>query len=420
MTKLEQMMVNMMTTMRTQGNPERTPDVPVQSDPLYPPRFCLHWPTPPTLAIGDKDQVVIDSTPARQTHQSQQNKTWEDKFYRLERTIQNLKGVEDQIIDIEGLCFFPHAILPDKFKWKSDKIDDRGDPHTHLRSFIGQLKSRGFTDEQLGQTFQFSLTGAAHRWLMALDPSSIHTWEDMMKAFSRQYSYNTEVELTRRELETTRLLSDEGFTSYLKRFRDKAGQMWDRPSEREQVGMLMKGLRHPYRTYIFRQGITTFDSLIVAGQQVENAIHDENLPQGSRYQIGSPKASNSSRPPQPGIPGVNTMAAVAPPSPASSLRPSLRTLGQNITCPPRHPRRQFTNLGMPLGTLFSGLLEADLIEKAEPIPLSEPKPKWCDLDLFCHYHDQKGHATDNCTNLQHAVQDLWDAKKFELRPKQDK
>ncbi|XP_043703922.1 uncharacterized protein LOC122654011 [Telopea speciosissima] len=413
MAKMEQMMVNMMTTMRTQGNPNRTPNTPVQSDPPYPPGFFLHQPTPPTLAADGEDQVVIDSTPARQTQQSQQDKTWEDKFYRLEHTIRNLKGVEDQIIDTEGLCFFPHATLPDRFKWKTEKFDGRGDPRTHLRSFIGQLKSRGFTDEQLGQAFQFSLTGAAHRWLMALDPSVIRTWEDMMKAFSRQYSYNTEVELTRRELETTKQLPDEGFTSYLKRFRDKAAQMWDRPSQREQVSMLMKGLRHPYRTYIFGQGITTIDSLIVAGKQVEDPIHEENLPQDGRYQTGSYEASSSRRPPRPRNKEVNTMMVAALP-PLPLPEPTLSTVPYQLEqavhpAPPPAPRpskRKFTDLGMPLEVVFEKLLRAGLIEKSGPQPIPNPPPK------------MKGHATNNCYNLRHAIQDRLDSKVFELRPKQ--
>lgn len=89
----------------------------------------------------------------------------------------------------------------------------------------------------MGQAFQLTLSGPALRWLMSLDYSQTRTWEDMVKAFKNQYSYNTEMELTRRDLETTRQEVREGFTPFLIRFRKKAAQMWDRPSDKEQVRM---------------------------------------------------------------------------------------------------------------------------------------------------------------------------------------
>ncbi|XP_042508681.1 uncharacterized protein LOC122084475 [Macadamia integrifolia] len=410
-TKIEEMLANLTAMMQAQVGGARPAEVQDQRSRLHSPRVVPHL-----NVLGVEDDVVIDNSPAMGKSESLENQKLKDKVGRLEHLIRNLKGVEDQIIDTEGLCFFPHVRLPEKFKWTSEKFDGRGDPRTHLRSFIGQLRGgRGFTDEQLGQAFQFSLTGAAHHWLMALDSSSTRTWDDMMKAFTRQYSYNTEIELTRRELETTKQAAGEGFTSYLKRFRDKAAQMWDRPNEREQVGMIVRGLRDPYRKFLFALPILNFDGLIVAAQQVEDAIFQEELPKVDRY---ATESSSSRRPPQQKSSGVNAIMPTLP-----SAAPTLSTMVapftlEQRTAPPNRPKRQFANLGASLSSVFSRLAKAGLISTIQPRPIPEPKPRWYNPDLFCHYHCQEGHTTDNCFNLKHAIQDLYDAKKFELRPKQ--
>ena len=48
------------------------------------------------------------------------------------------------------------------------------------------------TDDQrlLIHLFQDSLTGAALKWYMSLDNSSIRTFNDMGEAFIKQYKYN--------------------------------------------------------------------------------------------------------------------------------------------------------------------------------------------------------------------------------------
>ena len=53
--------------------------------------------------------------------------------------------------------------------------------------------------------FQNTLTGAALRWFLNLEDSRIPTWEDIANVFYKQYKYNIEVDITRRDLETTKL-----------------------------------------------------------------------------------------------------------------------------------------------------------------------------------------------------------------------
>ena len=46
-----------------------------------------------------------------------------------------------------------------------------------------------------------SLSGATQHWFTSLDPSRHRTWTDLAQEFLRQYSFNTVVDVSRKELE---------------------------------------------------------------------------------------------------------------------------------------------------------------------------------------------------------------------------
>ena len=47
--------------------------------------------------------------------------------------------------------------------------------------------------------FRLSLSGAAQRWFASLDPSRHRTWADLGQEFIKQYSFNTVVDVSRRD-----------------------------------------------------------------------------------------------------------------------------------------------------------------------------------------------------------------------------
>ncbi|XP_042511729.1 uncharacterized protein LOC122086859 [Macadamia integrifolia] len=108
---------------------------------------------------------------------------------------------------------------------------------------------------------------------------------------------------------------------------------------------------------------------------------------------------------------------ILPTAPASPTPATPFVIEQDATPAPCQPRRQFTDLRTSLSSVLNRLLQAGLIVKPEPRPLPERKPDWFNPNLFCDYHSQQGHVTDRCYKLQKAIQDLLDAKKFEIRVK---
>ena len=90
--------------------------------------------------------------------------------------------------------------------------------------------------------FQNTLTGAILRWFLNLDDARARSWEDICQEFHKQYKYHIEVDITRRDLETTKQEPKESFSIFITKQRAKATQMMNRPSEEKQLAMVVKNL----------------------------------------------------------------------------------------------------------------------------------------------------------------------------------
>ena len=120
--------------------------------------------------------------------------------------------------------------------------------------------------------FPLSLSGAAQRWFASLDPSRRRTWADLGQEFIRQYSFNTVVDVSRRELEALRQRPDESVTSFISRLREKIAQIIDRPSERDQISMIMRSLQPRFARHLMGFPQTDFGSLVQALYGIEEGI----------------------------------------------------------------------------------------------------------------------------------------------------
>ena len=64
-----------------------------------------------------------------------------------------------------------------------------------------------------------------------MDDAKARSWEDICHEFHEQYKYNIEVDITRRDLETTKQEPKESFSTFITKWRAKAAQIMNRPSE---------------------------------------------------------------------------------------------------------------------------------------------------------------------------------------------
>ncbi|KAL7230545.1 hypothetical protein ACSBR2_008923 [Camellia fascicularis] len=85
-----------------------------------------------------------------------------------------------------------------------DRFDGSGDPMVHLRLLSDILRPMGLSRLQKLSLFGRTLSGVAAIWYAKLEDSVKRSWEEMAEAFVAQYSYNTQIEVTTRDLEVTR------------------------------------------------------------------------------------------------------------------------------------------------------------------------------------------------------------------------
>ena len=77
--------------------------------------------------------------------------------------------------------------------------------------------------------------GATQRWFASLESSRRQTWDDLAQEFLQQFSFNTVVDVSRRELEALRQRTDESVSSFISRWREKIAEIIDRPSEKDHI-----------------------------------------------------------------------------------------------------------------------------------------------------------------------------------------
>ena len=66
------------------------------------------------------------------------------------------------------------------------------------------MRGHRLDEAQMIMLFPLSLSDAAQCWFASLNPSRHRTWADLGKEFIKQYSLNTLVDVSRRELEALR------------------------------------------------------------------------------------------------------------------------------------------------------------------------------------------------------------------------
>ena len=151
----------------------------------------------------------------------------------MEETIRRACKMEE-LMDYDSFSLFSNARLPPKFKMPNlDKFDGIGCPKSHLKMYMRAMQPLGATKEVLAHMFQNTLTGATLRWFLNLDDARARSWEDIYREFHKQYKYNIEVDITRRDLETTKQEPKEFFSTFITKWTAKAAQMISRLSEEE-------------------------------------------------------------------------------------------------------------------------------------------------------------------------------------------
>ena len=90
-----------------------------------------------------------------------------------------------------------------------------GCPRIHLKLYNTFMRALGLDEARLLTLFPLSLSGTTQRWYASLESSRRRTWEDLAHEFLRQYSFSSDMSITRRELKFLRQRSDEPVSSFI-------------------------------------------------------------------------------------------------------------------------------------------------------------------------------------------------------------
>ena len=364
----------------------------IQQDYIVPPP-----PPPPVQSAPQAGAFVlygqIETTPHSVVAPAQIVDDTQARIDKIEQRMRSLH-VSDGIMGWDGYDDMPVAALPVEFHMPDiERYTGIGCPRIHLQLYNTVMCGHRLDEAQMIMLFPLSLSGAAQRWFASLDPSRRRTWADLGQEFIRQYSFNTIVDVSRRELKALRQGPDETVTSFISRWREKIAQIIDRPSERDQITMIMRSLQPRFARHLMGFPQTDFGSLVQALYGIEEGISRGLWADSSHSDSKGKKPGLGPRPSDVGTIGMighrsthrppfqskflgtpyqmiqhdryrpvapirpaGTTYLHPPPQPVYSTqapqRPPMQFHHLYRAPPPLRSVRQFTQLGMPLSLAF--------------------------------------------------------------------
>ena len=261
-----------------------------------------------------------DATPLSVVAPIQASEDAHARMDRLEQMMRQMR-VSDGDISWDDFDGSPVASLPTQFRMLEIKrYTGIGCPKIHLRLYSSVMRAHGLDEAHLIMLFPMSLSGAAQRWFASLDASRRRTWDDLAQEFLRQFAFNTVIDVSRRELEALRQGPDESVTSFISRWREKIAQIVDRPSEKDQISMILRSLQPRFARHLMGFPHTDFGSLVQALYGIEEGIARGLWPESSPYDSKGKKPLGGQRPGD-----VGTISSIG-------LRPLRRyqTVGQTL------------------------------------------------------------------------------------------
>ncbi|KAL2900276.1 Activity-regulated cytoskeleton-associated protein [Bienertia sinuspersici] len=305
------------------------------------------------------------------------------------------------------------AKLPEKFSATDlPKFKPTDDPRFYLKGFRTTMTIKGVDPVLYPKVFPLSLDPVCQKWFFSLSDKDTATWEDITHAFMTRYKGNTQVSTSLRELEILKQTEKEGFTAYLARWKEVAAQMVNTPSEKEMVKIFVSNLLPKYRNHLRYLGLETFDKVYHIGIEIEDDLLKANESKNSgnnNNNKGKWDNSNYSN---------NNNKKTDTPSSSIGVNAVEIDAVETTRAPPRHPRREYTPLGMTYTQAFDRLKSKGSLSPIGPTadPAAERRsPRW-DPNKYCKYHQGKGHTTEECWTLKNKLQDMVESGQLPVPP----
>ncbi|XP_070050026.1 uncharacterized protein [Nicotiana tomentosiformis] len=192
----------------------------------------------------------------------------------LEQQLKNMQGLAGQkSLAFKDLCMFPDVRFPLGFKTpKFEKYDGHGDPIAHLKRYCNQLRGTGGKEELLMAYFGESLTGVAYEYFMDQGTSRWYVWDDMARAFVKQFQYNFDIAPDRNSLSNLKKKRTKSFMEYAIKRREQVGRVKPPMDDHELIIVLLQAQKPDYFQNMMSVVGKYFSEAIKMGKMVENGL----------------------------------------------------------------------------------------------------------------------------------------------------
>ncbi|XP_071923109.1 uncharacterized protein [Coffea arabica] len=247
--------------------------------------------------------------------------------------------------------------LPPNFKLPAiPSYDGRGDPEDHIHAFISAFRLYCIPDPVICRAFPVFLRGTARKWFWGLEPRSISTLGELVERFLHRFISSRPTTRTSAYLLNMQQNPGESLRSYVQRFHEESVQIPD-PNEQVTIAAFTHGLvSGVFNTGIHKKYPRTLHELWL---KVEKGIQAEDLNRMKKeVQAARPRAD---------------------PRRGKELGRSETGTGSGFQSPGR--------------------------DRRTPPKMFGSKDKR-NSNLYCLYHRDIGHETENCNDLKKEIENL--------------
>ena len=174
--------------------------------------------------------------------------TMREKMEKMQLAFLKAQGMDDCLYNMGGKLQNSHCTTSEVQDFRCGKFDGTGDPKQYVRRYLSIVAMKGLDEKQILHAFPLSLTRGASRWYYSLDPIKTKVWNELVELFADQFIFNTIIDVTLRDLETTTQGVEETFSEYMTRWKGKASRMVNRPNEKDQINMIINNLLPEYNS----------------------------------------------------------------------------------------------------------------------------------------------------------------------------